>query len=98
MTRIDFPGGGYAEYKYDVRGRRVEKNVDGVVTKYLYDGDSLLAEYDASDTLQRNYFYGAGDINPSILFEGSTIYFYHHDHLNTPQKVTDVSNKGDVLK
>ena len=91
LTRVGLPGGGYAEYKYDVRGRRIEKDVNGTVTKYLYDGDSLLAEYDNSDALQRNYFYGAGDINPSILFENSTMYFYHHDHLNTPQKVTDES-------
>ena len=51
----------------------------------------LLAEYNGSGALQRNYFYGAGDVNPSILYEGSTIYFYHHDHLNTPQAVTNES-------
>lgn len=91
LTRIDFPGGGYVTYKYDVKGRRIEKNVDGTVTKYLYDGDVLLAEYNGSDTLQRNYFCGASDINPLILYEGSTMYFFHQDHLNTPQKVTDES-------
>lgn len=91
LTRVDFPGGGYAEYKYDVRGRRIEKNINGTITKYLYDGDLLIAEYDASDILQRNYFYGAGDINPSILYEESNVYFFHHDHLNTPQVITDES-------
>ena len=51
----------------------------------------LLAEYDGSDVIQRNYFYGAGDINPSILYEGGNVYFYHHDHLNTPQAITNES-------
>jgi RHS repeat-associated protein len=74
-----------------VRGRRIEKNVNGTVTKYLYDGDSLLAEHDSSDNLLRNYFYGTRDINPSILYEGGSVYYFNHDHLNTPQKITDES-------
>lgn len=89
LTRIDFSGGGYATYKYDVYGRRIEKNVDGSVTRYIYDGTSLLAEYDSSGNLVRNYFCGFGDTNPSILCENSHIYYFHHDHLSTPQKVTD---------
>ena len=91
LTRIDFPGGGYVTYKYDVKGRRIEKNVNGTVTKFLYDGDSSIAEYNGSGTLQRNYLYGSGDINPSILYEGGNVYFYYHDHLNTPQAVTNES-------
>ncbi len=89
LKRIDFSDGGYAQYKYDAAGRRIEKNVDGTVTKYLYDGTRLLAEYDGSDQLLRNYYYGPGDINPSILSEGGTLYFYYRDHLNTPQVITD---------
>ena len=33
-------------YAYDPFGRRVEKDVDGVVTRFLYDGASVIAEYD----------------------------------------------------
>jgi len=91
LSRIDFPGGGYATYKYDVKGRRIEKNVNGTITKYLYDGDSPITEYNGSGILQRNYFYGAGDINPSMLFENNNVYYYYHDHLNTPQAVTNES-------
>ncbi len=89
LTRVDFLEGGYAAYKYDPAGRRIEKDVDGVVTKYLYDGDRLLAEYDSTDQLARNYFYGSGDINPTILSESGSVYYYYHDHLSTPQAITD---------
>ena len=95
MIRVDLPGGGFATFKYDVKGRRTEKNVNGIVTKYLYTRNSLLGEYDASGNLQRNYFYGVGDVNPSILTESGQIYFYLKDHLDTPQKVVDeVGNVG----
>ncbi|HPC96145.1 MAG TPA: RHS repeat-associated core domain-containing protein [Sedimentisphaerales bacterium] len=53
-------------YTYDPSGRRIAKDVDGVVTKYLYDGDQCIAEYacpepaewDGSNNLLRKYIYG----------------------------------------
>ncbi|HPC96420.1 MAG TPA: RHS repeat-associated core domain-containing protein [Sedimentisphaerales bacterium] len=53
-------------YTYDPSGRRIAKDVDGVVTKYLYDGDQCIAEYacpepaewDANDVLLRKYIHG----------------------------------------
>lgn len=43
-----------ASYVYDFAGRRVSKTVYGetdVITKYLYDGYHVIAEYDGDDTL-----------------------------------------------
>ncbi len=94
MIRVDLPGGGTATYKYDVLGRRVEKNVNGVITQFLWDGNMLLAEYDGTGSLKRNYFSGADDMNPSMMVEAGQVYFYVKDHLDTPQKVVDES--GDV--
>ena len=94
LTRVDFPDGEYAMYKYDVLGRRIEKNTDGNVTGFIYDKNSLLAEYDSSGSLARNYIYGAEDSNPSMLFENSTVYNMHGDHLDTPMIVT--SESGDI--
>jgi RHS repeat-associated protein len=95
ITRIDFPGGGYATYKYDVKGRRIEKDVNGNVKKYVYDKNLLLAEYDSSGNLVRNYFYGYADINPSILYQNDNIYYFYHDHLSTTQKITD--ENGNIV-
>jgi hypothetical protein len=43
-------------YVYDPSGRRIEKKYDGqAVMKYLYDGDSIIAEYDATGALVHKY-------------------------------------------
>ena len=38
LTGIRLPDGTKAAYLYDALGRRIQKNVDGAVTNYLYDG------------------------------------------------------------
>ena len=48
----------------DPSGRRIAKDVDGTVTKYLYDGDHCIAEYDANDVLVRKYIHGPGVDQP----------------------------------
>ncbi|MBN1930909.1 MAG: RHS repeat protein [Desulfobacterales bacterium] len=95
LIRINFPDGDYAEFKYDTKGRRIEKNTNGIIFKYLWDKKSLIAEYDASDNLIQNYFYGYGDINPSLIIKDTSLYWTFDDHLNTPQKV--VSETGDIV-
>ena len=46
-------------YAYDSAGRRVKKTVSGQTTWYVYDGDTLLAEVDASGSLRTAYVWGA---------------------------------------
>ena len=42
---------GALTYTYDPSGRRIEKKYDGItVLKYIYDGDSCIAEYDSAAT------------------------------------------------
>jgi len=50
----------FVTYKYDEDGRRIQKKVNGVVTNYHYQGDSLnvLYETDASGTVVQSYVYG----------------------------------------
>jgi len=49
-------------YKYDPFGRRIEKNVNGTITKYLYDNEDILLEYDATNTVMARYTHGPGII------------------------------------
>ena len=53
LVRIDFPGGGFASYRYDGVGRRIAKNVDGQVTQYVYDDNGILLEYAAGSLVAR---------------------------------------------
>jgi hypothetical protein len=56
-------------YKHDVYGRRIEKKVDGFSTRYLYDGDQVIAEYDGNNNLLRKYIYGPGIDQPVCMIE-----------------------------
>ena len=49
----------------DAAGRRIEKQYDWeTITKYVYDGDHCIAEYDVSNILRRKYIYGPGVDEP----------------------------------
>ena len=80
-----------ASYSYDAHHRRVKKTVGTTTTYFLWSGDTLLAEYDASGVLQRRYLYAAG-IAPvqvhDIAGATTTAYDVHTDHLDTPRLLT----------
>jgi RHS repeat-associated protein len=51
-------------YQYDPFGRRISKNVNGTITKYVYDGDQIICEYNGSGKLVRKFLYGTGIDEP----------------------------------
>jgi RHS repeat-associated protein len=64
-----------ASLRYDPLGRLYEVvGSDTGTTRFLYDGDDLVAEYDASGNLLRRYLHGddTGD-DPQVWFEGSGV-------------------------
>ncbi|MEN6578743.1 MAG: RHS repeat-associated core domain-containing protein, partial [Phycisphaerales bacterium] len=92
---------GQIEYVYDPSGRRIEKKVDGdTELKFLYDGDHIIAEYDANDTLLRKYVHGPCIDEPICLIESSGDYagtqYYHYDALGSVVAMTDAS--GDAVQ
>ncbi|MFC1636903.1 RHS repeat-associated core domain-containing protein, partial [Planctomycetota bacterium] len=78
-------------YKHDVHGRRVEKKVDGYTTRYVYDGDHIIAEYDGNNNLLRKYIYGPGIDEPIAMIEAADdeTYYYHHDALDSVVALSD---------
>jgi RHS repeat-associated protein len=77
-----------AGYTYNGNGQRVKKIVNGVTTIFHYNRIGLLiAESDGTGATTAEYVY----LNnaPLAKIEGSSVYFYHTDHLSTPQKMTD---------
>jgi RHS repeat-associated protein len=67
-------GGASATLRYDPLGRLHEVVSGGNTRRFLYDGSDLVAEYNASGTLQRRYVHGvgAGD-DPQVWFEGGGV-------------------------
>jgi len=100
LVRIDFPGGTFAAYRYDGLGRRIEKDVDGTVTRYVYDGADILLEYDGADVLQARYTHGPGIDDPAIAerdldasgsFEAAERVFFHTDGLGSATELSDAT-------
>jgi RHS repeat-associated protein len=73
-----------ATYKYDFAGRRVARTVAGITTTYLYDGDSLIAEYQATNW-KRRYYFGPGIDEPICMMKwpDNSVYYYHYDGLGS---------------
>lgn len=86
----------FVTYQYDEDGRRIQKNVNGVVTNYYYQGDSLnvLYETNASGTVIQSYIYGE---NGQLLAmkKGGATYFYHYNAHGDVIALTDV--QGNVV-
>ena len=77
-----------AGYTYNGNGQRVKKVVNGTTTVFHYSSSGqLIAESDGTGATTAEYVYLNGA--PLAKIEGSGVYFYHSDHLNTPQKLTD---------
>ena len=80
-----------ANYLYDPQGRRLQKTVNSVVTRYLWDGATMIAELDGTNQVQKIYTYNPQSMEPVSTAIGCTAYFYITDHLMTPQMLTSIS-------
>jgi RHS repeat-associated protein len=67
-------------------------------TRMLYDGDTLIAEYDTGNSLLRRYVHGPGVDEPLVAYEGtgtSNRSFYHADERGSI--VATSNSSGTVL-
>jgi RHS repeat-associated protein len=89
ITRIDYPDETCSAYKYDSLGRRIEKrDRSGNVSRYVYDGQNFVAEYDGSNILMASYVQGLGIDNPISMYRGGDVYWYHADALGSIHQMT----------
>jgi RHS repeat-associated protein len=82
-------------YIYDGQGRRVAKNVDGAITKYVYDGEDILLETDENDNIIARYMHGPTIDEPLILERNGQSYYYLTDGLGSVVKLVD--SAGNVV-
>ncbi|MBU2540802.1 MAG: hypothetical protein KJ593_02770 [Candidatus Omnitrophica bacterium] len=96
LISIDFPNSTSVQYTYDGLGRRIEKNVNGTITRYIYDNEDIIAEYDGTNTLQAKYLHGPGIDEPLNIERGGQTYWYHVDGLGSITALTD--DTGTVVQ
>ena len=76
------------DYVYNGNGQRVKKVVNGITTVFHYSlSGQLVAESNNGGTIVAEYVYLNG--SPLAKLEETNTYYYHNDHLGTPQKLTD---------
>ncbi len=64
-------GAGAMSLAYDPVGRLYQTTASSTTTRFLYDGDNLIGEYDTSGNLLRRYVQGAGANEQLVWYEGS---------------------------
>ncbi|MDH5180069.1 MAG: RHS repeat protein [Gammaproteobacteria bacterium] len=92
LTKVEKDGQTF-EYKYDPLGRRISKSDNFGDTVYLWSGDTLISE--ERQNLQTTYIYEPYSFVPLCQVKDKKIYYYHNDHIGTPQIMTDA--RGDVV-
>jgi RHS repeat-associated protein len=78
-------------YIYDGLGRRVAKNIDGVITKYIYDQEDILLETDDNDNILARYTHGPGIDEPISMERNGSNYYYVADGLGSIVKLVDAA-------
>lgn len=91
LEKVYLPDGRVASYAYDPFGRRVKKQVGNSVTYFAYADEGLVGEYDATGSMEKVYGWypnGLWGTNPLYMVDGGDYFYYHADHLGTPQRLT----------
>lgn len=99
---VQASGNRTASLRYDPLGRLYEIASPTRTTRLLWDGDELVAEYDATGTLERRYVHrGAAEVDdPIVWFEGpslSTPRYLHADHQGSTIAVSDGSGTAIAI-
>lgn len=97
LTRINFPTGSSATYKYDALGRRIEKNIAGEVTRYVYDRQDILFEYSGTGTVNARYVHGPGVDEILAMRRGTVTYLFENDALTSVVRITTGTSVAGVF-
>lgn len=90
LTQMTDSGNFIGEYVYNGKGQRAEKWIpsQNKCTIFHYDQSGLIiTESSSAGTIRGDYVYLNGQ--PLAKLEGSSVYYYHNDHLETPMLMTD---------
>ena len=89
-----------ASLAYDPLGRLWQVSGGAGTTRFVYDGDRLIAEYNGAGSLLRRYVHGPGVDEPVVWYEGAGVgaasrRYLHADHQGSVVAIADAA--GTVL-
>jgi RHS repeat-associated protein len=89
LVSVLYDGNEIAAYTYNGAGQRIKKVAGGATRIFHYDlWGHLIAETDQNGTMVAEYIY-LGDQLLAMIRPGNLVYYFHNDHLGTPQVLTD---------
>ncbi|WP_232426511.1 RHS repeat domain-containing protein [Desulfuromonas soudanensis] len=77
----------------------MKKQVGSSVTLFVYADEGLVGEYEGAGMMRKLYGWkpdGLWGTDPLYMVEGGNYYFYHNDHLGTPQRLTSAADGAVV--
>jgi len=97
LETVHRPDGQLVSFAYDPVGRRVSKEFDGKITRYVWDGNRILHEWQTvsedADTIKPfTWLYSGNTFTPIAKLTHEKAYSVITDHLGTPTMM--VNNKG----
>lgn len=91
LTRVLLGGIQVAEYAFNGAGQRIKKVTQTETRVFHYDlKGHLIAETNQSGQMLAEYVY-LGDQLLAMIKPGEVVYYFHNDHLGTPQVLTNDS-------
>ena len=94
LIRVEDNAVTIAEYVYNALNQRIKKILPTETRIFHYDLQGhLIAETTSSGQTLAEYFY-LGDQPLAMIRPGEMLYYYHNDHLGTPQMLT--SDSGTI--
>jgi len=91
LTAVILPSGSSVTFKYDAYGHRIFKQSASGTVVYIYDGDALVEETDASGTPTARYINSLGIDEPLAVVKGVETNYYLADGLGSITSLTDDS-------
>lgn len=93
LTRVEISGipSRVITYAYDPLGRRIQKNINGIITNYVYDKEAIILTYDQKGTVTARYTHGPGIDEPLSMGNNSQTYYYHADGLGSIVNLTNAN-------